>query len=325
MKSFRLRVLLGSLMWTLALLALAHMAFLLIVFGKFPLRNRIFLVCALVIMSAGAILVSSALIPFRRLRSRLIEVRDGRSATIAGSYPSEVQPLVDDLNNLLEERERAVRRAQAKAGDLAHGLKTPLAIMAQEAERARREGHAESASILLQQVDRMHRQIEYHLARARAGAGNTPGARSSVRDCADALTRTLRHLYADRRLSFQIDAPEEHFVRVQREDLEEILGNVLDNACKWGKSQVALSSFSKETEILIVIEDDSSGITPSLRDSVFKRGVRVDETTPGWGLGLAIVRELVELYGGSISLGDSATGGLKVTLALPRAPSSSAT
>jgi signal transduction histidine kinase len=318
-KSFRLRLLLGSLVWTLALLALAHMAFLLVVFHAFPVRNRIILACALLVMLAGAIVVSSALTPFRRLRSRLIEVRDGRSQTIAGSYPSEVQPLIDDLNSLLEQRDRAVRRAQAKAGDLAHGLKTPLAIMTQEAERARREGQAESAGILLQQIERMRRQIEYHLAQARASSGSVPGVRSSVRDCAEALTRTLKRLYTDRGLSFHLDVVEDHFVRVQREDLEEILGNLLDNACKWGKSRIVLSSRASEGEILIVVEDDSPGISPSLRDSVLQRGVRADETTSGSGLGLAIVRDLVELYGGSLSLGDSAMQGLKVSVSLPRA------
>ena len=321
MKSFRLRLLLGSLLWTLALLALSHVLFLLVVFHAFPVRNRVTLVCALLVMSLGAIIVSSALAPFRRLRSRLIEVRDGHIKTIEGSYPNEIQPVIDDLNSLLDQRERAVRRAQAKAGDLAHGLKTPLAIMAQEVESAQREGQAESAGILLQQIERMRRQIEYHLAQTRAGAGSTTGGRSSVRDCVEGLVRTLKRLYADRRLSFDINAPEEHAVRTQREDLEEILGNVLDNACKWGKSQVVLSSHARDGEILIVIEDDSPGIDASLRDSVLQRGVRADETTPGSGLGLAIVCELVELYGGSISLGDSAIGGLSVSVSLPRAAS----
>lgn len=319
MRSFRLRLLLGSLLWTLALLALSHMIFILVVFHSFSFRHRIITVCALLVMSAGAMLVNSALVPFRRLRALLPEVRDGRTRMIAGSYPNEVQPLIDDLNDLLDQRERAVRRAQAKAGDLAHGLKTPLAILAQEAERARREGQTELGGILLQQVERMRRQIEYHLAQARAGSGNLPGVRSTVKDAAEALIRTLQRLHIDRELTFQIDIPDEHSVRVQREDLEEILGNLLDNACKWGRSKVSLSSYLRNEEILIVVEDDSAGISPALREIVLQRGIRADETTPGWGLGLAIVRELVELYGGSIVLENSAMGGLKASLLLPRA------
>jgi signal transduction histidine kinase len=318
-KSFRLRLLFGSLLWTLALLAFAHMMFLLVVFHQFPPGNRIVTVCAFLVMWAGIMVVSGALAPFRRLRTRLFELRDGRSQTIAGTYPNEIQPLIDDLNTLLEQRERAVRRAHAKAGDLAHGLKTPLAILAQEAERARREGRPEWADVLLQQIERMRQQIEYHLAQARAGVGSTPGVRSSVRESADALTRALKRLYCDRGLSFQIAVPDEHFVRVQREDLEEMLGNLLDNACKWGKTQVAVSSHVRNGEILIVVEDDSAGISPSLRDSVLERGFRADETTPGSGLGLAIVRELVRLYGGSISLADSEMRGVRASISLPRA------
>jgi signal transduction histidine kinase len=319
--SFRFRLFLGSFVWTGGLLALAHVIFLLVVVHAFPFMNRIATACAILVMLGGALIVSSALAPFRRLRSQLIEVRDGRSQTIAGYYPTEIQPLIDDLNSLLEQRERAVRRAQAKAGDLAHGLKTPLAIMTQEAERAQREGQVESSGILLQQIERMRRQIEYHLAQSRAVSGTTPGVRSSVTECAEALIRTLKRLYADRSLSFHIDAIEEHFVRVPPEDLEEMLGNVLDNACKFSNHQVTLSSHAKNDAICIVIDDDGPGITASLRDSVLRRGVRADETTPGSGLGLAIVGDLVELYGGSISLGYSAMGGLEVTVSLPRASS----
>ena len=320
MKSFRLRLLLGSLLWTLALLAFAHMMFVLIVLRSFSISHRWIALCALLVMSAGVAIVSSALVPFRRLRVRLLEIRDGRNQTITGSYPNEIQPLVDDLNNLLQQRERAVQRAQAKAGDLAHGLKTPLAIIAQEAERAHRMGDLELAETLQQQVQRMRQQVEYHLAQARAArSGSSPGVRSSVKNSTDGLVRTLKRLYADRGISFRIEVPEEHLVRVEVEDLEEILGNLLDNACKWGKSLVALSSYPRNGEILILVEDDSTGISQSLRHSVLERGVRADETTPGSGLGLAIVRELIELYGGSISLEDSPMGGLKVSVLLPRA------
>jgi signal transduction histidine kinase len=317
-RSFRLRLLLGSLMWTLALLAVAHMLFVLVVFHSFSRSHQLILVCALAVMSAGAIFVNSALVPFRRMRARLLDVRDGRSQMIAGSYPTEVQPLIDDLNLLLKQRDDSVRRAQAKAGDLAHGLKTPLAILAQEAEQVQREGQADLAATLFQQIERMRRQIEYHLAQARVASGGTPGVRSSVRDTADALTRALKRLHADRELTFHIDVPEDHSVRVQREDLVEILGNLLDNACKWGNSEVMLTSYLQNDEILITIEDDGAGISPSLRESVLQRGVRADEAAPGSGLGLAIVRELVELYGGSISLGDSTMRGLRVSVLLPR-------
>ena len=319
--SFRLRLLLGSVLWTLGLLALAHMIFRAIVVRPhfvFTSADPIIIGLALLFAFSGVMAVRSGLIPFRRLRERLLDVRDGRLQTVAGSYPSEVQPLVDDLNSLLEQRDRAVREAQAKAGDLAHGLRTPLAILAQEAERLDREGHTELAVSIHLQIERMRRQIEYELAQARAAAtGNTPGVRSSVRESAVGLSRTLQRLYADRAFSIDIEASGEHFVRVQREDLDEILGNLLDNACKWAKTRVALSSQVGKRELLITVEDDGPGIAPSLRECVLQRGVRADETAPGSGLGLAIVRRLAELYRGSVSLEQSSMGGLRATVRLP--------
>ncbi|MBV9612080.1 MAG: HAMP domain-containing histidine kinase [Acidobacteriaceae bacterium] len=319
--SFRLRLLLGSVLWTLGLLALAHMIFRAIVLRPhfvFTSADPIIIGLALLFAFGGLIAVRSGLIPFRLLRERLLDVREGSLQTVTGSYPSEVQPLVDDLNSLLEQRDRAVREAQAKAGDLAHGLKTPLAIIAQEAERLEREGHTELAVSIGLQIERMRRQIEYQLAQARAAAtGNTPGVRSSVKESALGLSRTLQRLHADRALAIDIEACDEHFVRVQREDLDEILGNLLDNACKWTATRVVLSSRVANRELLILVEDDGPGIAPSVRESVLRRGVRADQTAPGSGLGLAIVRRLVELYRGSISLEQSSMGGLRVTVHLP--------
>lgn len=319
-RSFRLRLLLGSVLWTLGLLALAHTIFRLVFFAHFVFgpQDLVLVGLAVLFTAAGLLVIRYALVPFRRLRSRLLEVRDGKAQAVTGLYPSEVQPLVDDLNSLLEQRDRAVREAQAKAGDLAHGLKTPLAILTQEAERVRRNGDPELAAGIEAQIQRMRRHIEYQLAQARAAAtGNTPGVRCSVKESAEALSRTLQRLYADRVLSIRIDASEEHFVRVQREDLDEMLGNLLDNACKWAKGHVLLASRVVNRELVITIEDDGPGVDPSLRKPVLQRGVRADETAPGSGLGLAIVRRLAELYRGSISLGESPMGGLRATVCLP--------
>jgi signal transduction histidine kinase len=148
----------------------------------------------------------------------------------------------------------------------------------------RREGKVDLAATLYQQIERMRRQIEYHLAQARVASGSTPGVRSSVKDTADALTRVLKRLYVGRELTFHIEVPENHSVRIQREDSEEILGNLLDNACKWGNSEVMLASYLQNGGILIAIEDDGVGISPSLRESVLQRGVRADEATPVPGL-----------------------------------------
>lgn len=271
-----------------------------------------------VVLVGGFVLVRSSLTTLKQLRAGLAEVHAGRETTVPGVYPGEIQPLVDDLNALLEHREQMVRRALAKAGDLAHGLKTPLAVMAHEAERARGRGQAEMAETMLQQIERMRRQIEYHLAQARAAAsGTTPGARCSVRDAAEGLARTLERLYAERGLALRLNVDPSHSVRAQREDVDEMLGNLLDNACKWARSRVTLTSARHNGTTLITVDDDGQGLPPEMRNAVLTRGVRADEAAPGSGLGLAIVRDLAELYGGSISLGASPDGGVRASLVLP--------
>ena len=215
---------------------------------------------AVVCILAGLSQLRRGLSPFRQLRERLTAVRDGRERRVEGNYPSEVQPLVHDLNALLEDRERRVAQALAKAGDLAHGLKTPLAVLAQEGERAGAAGQDELAATIGQQVGRMRRQIDYHLVRARAAAsGATPGARCAVRDSAEGLSRTLLRLHAERGLAIDVDVPPEHAVRCGREDLDEMLGNLLDNACKWTSSRVAIRSAREGADIVVTVDDDGPG------------------------------------------------------------------
>ena len=225
---------------------------------------------------------------------------------------------MNDLNTLLEHREKVVTRALATAGDLAHCMKTPLAVLALEAERAAAAGHSELAAGISQQVDRMRRQMDYHLAHARAAAsGATLGAHCSIADSAAGLARTLLRLYAGRGLAIEVHVSPEHSVRGQREDLDEMLGNLLDNACKWAKSSVTVASSRMDAEVVITVDDDGPGLDVSMREAVLQRGVRADEASPGSGFGLAIVRDLAELYGGSISLAESPTGGVRARLGLP--------
>jgi signal transduction histidine kinase len=247
-------------------------------------------------------------------------VREGRSQRIEGDYPSEVQPLVNDLNALLEDRERAVARALTTAGDLAHGLNTPLAVLAQEAEQAGAAGHHDLATTLRQLVERMQRQIDYHLARARATAstGAAPGLRCSVLPSVEGLVRTMRRLHAGRELTIDTDVSPGHEIRGRREDLDEMLGNLLDNACKWARSRVAISSSIEDAQLVIAVDDDGPGLEPSLRARVLQRGVRADQQVQGSGLGLAIASDLAELYGGSVTLETSPLGGTRARLQLPR-------
>jgi signal transduction histidine kinase len=276
-------------------------------------------VIALLCMIFGFWQVKTGLSSLQDLRARLGGVRAGRDRQIEGQYPAEVEPLVTDLNALLDHNERAVSRAVAKAGDLAHGLKTPLAVLSHEAERARADGHHELAETIAEQVERMRRQVDYHLAQARAAAsGATPGACCTVIASAEGLSRTLLRLHAGRGLTIDVCVPPEHTVRSHREDLDEMLGNLLDNACKWANSRVAVESSSNGAGVVaITVDDDGPGLETSMRDAVLHRGVKADEAAPGSGLGLAIVRDLAELYGGSIALSDSPIGGLRARLQLP--------
>jgi signal transduction histidine kinase len=327
--SLRAHILLGATLWSMGLFCAAGV-FVTFVMYHHPSTPRLFhapflyfrtaSIVAAIFMVLGLVQVRRGLSAIQQLRSRLGAVHKGRERTVEGLYPAEVQPLVDDLNALLDHREQAVRRAIAKAGDLAHGLKTPLAVLTQEAERVKDSGQGELAASISQQVERMRRQIEYHLAHARASAsGSAPGARCSIEESAQGLARTLRRLHAGRGVAIDVDVAPDLYVRCQREDLDEMLGNLLDNACKWGRSRVTLTASVNDAAAVIVVDDDGSGLEASKRRAVLQRGVRADEAAPGSGLGLAIVRELADLYGGSIALGDSQHGGLRATLALPRA------
>jgi signal transduction histidine kinase len=327
--SLRSRILLGAMLWTLGLFGAAiiistavilhrpHSAIILHRTAMYQGGVLMGIVVGICIL-AGIAYVRSGLSPLERLRGKLAAVRDGSERRLDGRYPTEVQPLVDDLNALLDHRDQTVRRAIAKAGDLAHALKTPLAVLAHEAEIADAAGHGELAAVMRHQLERMRRQMDYHLAHARAAAsGATPGAHCAVLASAEGLARTLLRLHAERGLAIEVRVDPAHTVRGEREDVDEMLGNLLDNACKWARSHVVITSASSGSVIIITVDDDGPGLEASMREAVLQRGVRADEAAPGSGLGLAIVRDLAELYGGSIALTSSPSGGLRARLQLP--------
>jgi signal transduction histidine kinase len=321
LRSLHAQFVAGVAIWTIGLISLASAVGYAIMLrsprsAMFVHESLLALVGA-ALVTAGLAVLRRGLSPFRLLRDRLASVRDGQTTRLVGEYPTEVEPLVSDLNALLDEREQRISRAVAKAGDLAHGLKTPLAVLAQDVERAQAAGQHDLAESVRRQVERMRRQIESHLVHARATAsGRATGARANVADAARGLVRTMEQLYADRALIFTVDVPEELAVRVPIEDLEEMLGNLLDNACKWARSSVGLAARASDGSITVHVDDDGAGLHPSMLEQVLQRGVRADETAPGSGLGLAIVRDLAEVYGGSIALERSPEGGVRARLTL---------
>lgn len=282
--------------------------------------------------AAAVAQVAVGLSPLRALQRALATVREGRARRLEGGFPAEVQPLIDDFNSVLDRNAEVVARARTQAGNLAHAIKTPLAAMAQAARSAAQHPDAvgELPALVQEQVAVARRHVDWHLARSRAAAAlGLPGACVAVAPVVAGLLRVLERVHAERGLTLACDrvAPGASFAG-EGQDLQEILGNLLDNACKWAQHEVSVSaaSFTEAggQRLRIVVEDDGPGIAPAQRQAVMARGERLDESVPGSGLGLAIVHELVHLYGGQLSLDQSALGGLRVELSLPGAAGRSA-
>ena len=277
----------------------------------------------LLLLVAGALLqVTLGLAPLPRLHRALTALRDGRAQRLEGQYPNEVQPLVDDFNGVLDRQAQMLQRARAQAGNLAHALKTPLTVLSQGAANAQShpQAQAELPSLVAEQVLVARRHIDWHLARSRAAAAQgLMGLRTPIKPVAEGLLRVMEKVHAERSLSMTMDADAQLAFAGEAQDLQEILGNLLDNACKAARTQVQLTAHQAGMQLRITVEDDGPGIPEDRMTDALRRGGRLDESTPGSGLGLAIVMELVSLYGGALELGRSAMGGLRVSLALPAA------
>ena len=258
-----------------------------------------------------------ALIPLRRLRLALAAVRAGQSPSLVGDFPGEVQPLVEEFNTVLGQNAEVVERARTQAGNLAHALKTPLSVIANTTPGLPED----AAQLLATQVEVARRQIDYHLRRSRAAAaGCLPGVRTEVAPVLEGLVRVMQRVHAERALDVVVQGAPGGCFRGEEQDLQEMLGNLLDNACKWAEKRVVLSVASAGEAWVLLLDDDGCGIPPSLRERVLRRGERADEQVVGSGLGLSIVADLVRLYGGVLELDASPLGGLRVRLSLPRAP-----
>ncbi|WP_066685496.1 ATP-binding protein [Caulobacter sp. CCH9-E1] len=270
------------------------------------------------LIAAAMLQVWFGLRPLSRMRHALSAVRMGQASRLPEDLPSEVRPLAVDLNALLEGNLEMLRRARTQAGNLAHALKTPLAILTDEAERMRASGQVEAAEVIILQCERMRRQIDYQIARARAAAlKRAPGVAADVRSTLGPIVIALSRLYARRDVSFAVAYEDQPVVAVDAQDLSEILGNVLDNAGKWARSRAEVLVRRRGDFAEIIIDDDGPGLPPESYEHVFGLGERLDERTPGHGLGLSIVRDLVGLYEGRVALDVATLGGLRVTLTFP--------
>jgi len=258
--------------------------------------------------------------PLKLLRTRLADIHAGRAERMTGRYPSEVEPLVADLNELLEHNAEVIERARTHAGNLAHALKTPLAVLSNEADSM----DGDRGKTLAEQVSVMNDLVTRHLARARAAGGlGVPGLKADVGDITSGLKRVLQRIYAYKRdgqgVNISLVSVRGQHVAGDRQDIEEMLGNLMDNACKWSAGRVRVSTQVQGKDVIISVDDDGPGVPEEMRAEVLARGKRLDEATPGSGLGLNIVNDLAGMYLGSLALGASDLGGLSVRLTLPAA------
>jgi signal transduction histidine kinase len=266
---------------------------------------------------AGVVLqVRVGLRPLFLLRREVAAVRTGKTDHVAGEYPAELEPLASELNALVAHNQEVIERQRTHVGNLAHALKTPLTVMAAEAQA--RPGPL--AEVVARQADAMREQVDHHLRRARAAARPQGGGeRTAVAPVLEELSLTLERIYRDKGVEIDWRAPDDLFFHGERQDLQELAGNVMENACKWCKARVRIEARPlTETQLTLTVEDDGPGLAAKDRGEVLQRGARLDETAPGSGLGLSIVDELARAYGGSLALTHSAMGGLTATVTLPR-------
>ncbi len=260
------------------------------------------------LMAGATALVRFGLAPVRRLGREVDRLRHGEIARLDSQEPAEFAALVKQLNALLDSQAQLITRARTQAGNLAHDLRTPLALIIDEAEKLHRAGLTESADFLIEGCARMQRQIDYHLRRAAAAGTRGAGTLTSVSPLVAQIVGAMQRLHADRGVKVETDVPADLRLPCDEGDLAEILSNLIDNAFKWAKRRIVITAGPD----WVTICDDGTGIPPEMRDMVMAVGARLDPDTPGTGLGLAATADLLHFYGGELILGTSEAGGLLV-------------
>jgi signal transduction histidine kinase len=284
---------------------------------------RMMLIAALGVLGLGLVVatlfqVRFGLSPLRAIRHDLAAIRSGDAERLEGELPTEIRPLQQELNALIQSNREIVDRARTQVGNLAHALKTPLSVITNEA----RERDDPLASKVVEQAELMRTQITHHLDRARVAArAGAIGDTTDVDGVLKGLKRALDRIYESRALELTVEASPGLKFQGEKQDFEEMVGNLLDNACKWARSRVRAEARRVEgaDRFTVVVDDDGPGLTKAELAKVVKRGQRLDETKPGSGLGLSIVSDLAHLYEGRLELEPSSEGGLRARLELPAA------
>jgi signal transduction histidine kinase len=272
----------------------------------------------------GAFLIVATLVqvrvglgPLRVVRERLAAIRTGRAQKLEGSFPAEIAPLAEELNALLAHNAEVVQRARTHVGNLAHGLKTPLSVLTNEAALTK----GPLADAVMKQAGLMRQQVDHYLTRARAAASaEVLGVRTEAAPVIGDLARTLEKIHGGRGIEIETAIPADLAFRGERQDFEELAGNLMDNACKWASAQVRVSAAVAGSQLVVTVEDDGPGLDAAQIVRVLEKRERLDESVPGSGLGLGIVRDIADLYRGRLELARSeGLGGLKAVLELPSA------
>ena len=260
--------------------------------------------------------VRAGLRPLSTVQDALGAIRTGKARRLEINVPSEVEPLVNEVNSLLEAQERDMLRARDRAADLAHGLKTPLTALASSIQRLRDKDEVELANEIDEQTEKMRRHIERELVRARVRHGGVL-THVKIANCADAIIRTLKRTPAGERIEFEQSVPADMTLAVDPDDLNEVLGNLLENATRHARTLVRIGAILSLERIFISVDDDGEGLSDDSRAKALLRGVRLDSTGTGAGLGLAIAQDIVVAYGGQLELSASSLGGLQASIVLP--------
>ncbi|MDD1018548.1 sensor histidine kinase [Pseudomonas sp. TNT2022 ID1048] len=271
----------------------------------------------LLILLLQRITVRRALRPLETAREQIAQLQQGQRSQLDAQVPVELEPLVAQINHLLAHTEDSLNRSRNALGNLGHALKTPLAVLLSLASGPKLEGHPEVRRVLLEQLQQVQQRLNRELNRARLAGDALPGVLFECDAELPGLLATLNMIHGEH-LDLSYQAPPGLRLPWDREDLLELLGNLLDNACKWADAQVRLSVEERSQGFCLRVEDDGPGIPEARRNEVFSRGARLDEQTDGHGLGLGIVRDIVDACGGTLSLGDSEWGGLRVEVELPK-------
>ena len=274
-------------------------------------------IVAMGLIGAAFAQVSYGLLPLARIHRGLAAIRTGAATSLPEDLPLEVAPLASDLNAMIVTNQDMIRRARAQAGNLAHALKTPLAILMEEGRELEKIGQIAAGHIVIEQCTRMQRQIDYQTARARAAARITPGMVTKVAPLVQNIIGALSRLHRDRSVNFELHGHPDLLAACDAEDLNEMIANLIDNAAKWARSQVVISIQRMGGFVRIIVEDDGPGVPAESAETVFEIGERLDERKPGTGLGLPITRDLATLYGGRAWIERSKLGGAAASIELP--------